>query len=114
MTAAVETPRFHRGGAEARRRAVLLAWLTVGWNLVEAAVALGAGAAADSSALIGFGLDSTIEVSSALVVLWQFRASVPEARERLALRLIALSFLALAAWVVFAAVTDLVQRSKPD
>jgi divalent metal cation (Fe/Co/Zn/Cd) transporter len=93
---------------------VLLAWFTVAWNLIEAVVALGAGAAAESSALIGFGLDSTIEVSSALVVLWQFRSPLPEARERLALRLIALSFFALAGWVVVSAVTDLLGQSEPE
>lgn len=100
--------------ALAQRWAVRLAWITVAWNLVEAVVALAAGSAADSSALVGFGLDSTIEVSSALVVLWQFRAAVPEARERQALRLIALSFFALAAWVGVSAAIDLLQRSEPE
>ena len=100
--------------ARLQRRAVLLAWFTVGWNVVEAVVAMAAGAAADSSALIGFGLDSTIEVSSAAVVLWQFRAPLPEERERLALRLIAMSFFALAAWVVVNSVNDLATGSKPD
>lgn len=97
-----------------QRRAVVLAWFTVAWNLVEAIVAISAGAAADSSALIGFGLDSTIEVSSAAIVLWQFRARLPETRERQALRLIALSFFALAVWVTGSAITDLIQRSEPD
>lgn len=97
-----------------RRWAIALAWVTVAWNLAEAVVALAAGSVANSSALIGFGLDSTIEVSSALVVLWQFRAAVPEARERLALRLIALSFFALALWVAGSAAIDLAQRSEPE
>lgn len=97
-----------------RRWAIALAWVTVAWNLVEAVVALTAGSVANSSALIGFGLDSTIEVSSALVVLWQFRAAVPEARERLALRLIALSFFGLALWVAGSAAIDLAQRSEPE
>ena len=61
--------------------------------------AVAAGAAASSSALVGFGLDSFVEVASALVVIWQFRSHLPEHRERLALRLIAGSFFALAAWV---------------
>lgn len=91
-----------------------LAWVTVVWNMIEALVALGAGSIANSSALVGFGLDSTIEVSSALVVLWQFRAAVPEARERLALRTMALSFFGLALWVGGSAAIDLVQRSRPE
>lgn len=81
------------------RRSLLLAYATAGYNLLEGVVAVAAGAAASSTALIGFGLDSFVEVSSALVVIWQFRSRVPEDRERLALRLIAVSFFALAAWV---------------
>lgn len=85
------------------RRVRLFVGATITYNLVEAAVALGAGAAADSTALIGFGLDSLIEVSSAAAVAWQFSAAdhdVREARERAALRVIAGSFFALAAYIV--------------
>ncbi len=82
------------------RRSLRLAYATAGYNVVEGVVAVAAGAAASSTALLGFGLDSFIEVSSALVVIWQFRSKVPEARERLALRLIALSFFALAGWII--------------
>jgi divalent metal cation (Fe/Co/Zn/Cd) transporter len=85
--------------ATLNRRSVQLAYATVGYNLLEGLVAVTAGAVASSTALVGFGLDSFIEVSSALVVVWQFRSRVPEARERLALRLIAVSFFALAAYV---------------
>lgn len=81
------------------RRARRLAYATAGYNLAEGVVAIGAGAAASSTALLGFGLDSLVEVSSALVVIWQFRSRLPETRERLALRLIGLSFFALAGWV---------------
>lgn len=87
------------------RRAVLtrrIRWLvgaTISWNVVEALVAITAGSAASSTALIGFGLDSVIEVSSALAVAWQFAGKDPEARERVALRVIAGSFFALAAYV---------------
>ena len=94
--------------------ATRLAWLTVAWNVVEGVVALLAGRSAGSSALIGFGLDSMIEVSSALVVLWQLRSSVPEEREQQALKLIALSFFALGAWVTFSSVSTLVTQSEPD
>lgn len=81
------------------RRAQILAGTSVGYNAVEAVVAVSAGAVAGSGALISFGLDSVVEVSSGLIILWQFRHKVPESRERLALRLIALSFFALAAYV---------------
>ncbi|MBG0832009.1 cation transporter [Planomonospora sp. ID67723] len=93
--------------AALNRRSLRLAYATAGYNLLEGVVALAAGAASSSSALLGFGLDSFIEVSSAAVVIWQFRSRLPEARERLALRLIAVSFFALAAWVGLAAVRSL-------
>jgi predicted MFS family arabinose efflux permease len=79
-----------------RRLAIRLESLTVGWNAIEAVVAIAAGAAAGSVALVGFGLDSVVEVSAALVVLWQF-FGIAEERERRALRLIGGSFFALAA-----------------
>jgi divalent metal cation (Fe/Co/Zn/Cd) transporter len=72
---------------------------TITYNIIEAAVAISAGAVASSTALIGFGLDSLIEVASAAAVAWQFSGRDPEARERAALRIIALSFFALAAYV---------------
>jgi divalent metal cation (Fe/Co/Zn/Cd) transporter len=89
------------------RRSLRLAYATAGYNVLEGVVAIAAGAAASSTALLGFGLDSFIEVSSALVVIWQFRSKLPEARERLALRLIALSFFALGAWITVEAVRSL-------
>ena len=81
------------------RRAQLLAGTSVAYNLVEATVSVLVGAGAGSIALVGFGLDSLVEVSSGVVILWQFRHRLPETRERQALRLIALSFFALAAYV---------------
>jgi hypothetical protein len=78
------------------RRAQLLAGASVSYNVVEAVIAITAGVAAGSVALIGFGLDSIVEVSSGLIILWQFRHRLPESRERTALRLMALSFFALA------------------
>jgi len=95
------------------RRARLLAWLTVAWNVVEAVVAIIAGAAASSIALVSFGLDSTVEVMSALVIVWQLQG-LPEDRERRALRLVAVSFFTLATYVVVQSVYDLVSRSEPD
>ena len=95
------------------RRAQLLASVSVTYNLVEAVVAMTAGAVAGSIALIGFGLDSLVEMSSGLVILWQFRHPVPESRERLALRLIGLSFFALAAYVSVESVRNLVGGGEP-
>lgn len=96
------------------RRSLRLAYATAGYNLVEGLVAVSAGAAASSTALWGFGLDSFVEVASAAVVIWQFRAHVPETRERLALRGIAVSFFALAAWIAFEAVRSLLDAQHPQ
>jgi len=95
------------------RRARLLAGVSVTYNLVEAVVAVTAGAVAGSIALIGFGLDSLVEMSSGLVILWQFRHAVPESRERLALRLIGVSFFALAGYVAVESVRNLVGGGEP-
>ncbi|GAA1641944.1 cation transporter [Actinoplanes couchii] len=81
------------------RRIRLLVGVTIGYNVIEAVVAIGAGTAAGSTALIGFGLDSVVEVSSAAAVAWQFAGRDPARRERTALRIIAVSFFALAAYV---------------
>ena len=81
---------------------------TISYNVIEAAVALTEGARVSSTALIGFGLDSVIEVLSAAAVAWQFAGRDPEAREKTALRIIALSFFGLAAYVTVDAVRSLV------
>ena len=93
------------------RLALWLAGLTIAWNVIEAVVAISAGIAAGSIALVGFGFDSTIEVGSAFVVVWQFRGELrggyDEAREQRALRLIAITFFVLAAYITIEAVRDL-------
>ena len=89
------------------RRIRLFAAATITYNIVEAVTALWAGGAADSSALIGFGLDSVIEVASAVALSWQFSATDPERREHLTLRIIAVSFFALAAFVSIDAIRSL-------
>lgn len=66
------------------RRVRLLVAATITYNVVEAIIAITAGTIANSTALIGFGLDSVIEVSSAAIVAWQFTARDPETRERTA------------------------------
>ncbi|MFI5930693.1 cation transporter [Actinoplanes sp. NPDC051494] len=98
-------PPLPLAAAAPGRRAVLtrrirrLVAATIAYNIVEAVVAISAGTAASSTALLGFGLDSVIEVSSAAAVAWQFAGSDPGKREKTALRVIAISFFALAAYV---------------
>ena len=111
-------PDPHAGTAPARagrlvKQARLLAWATIAWNVVEAVVAITAGAAAGSLALIGFGLDSSIETISAVVVLWRLN-DVSDEREDRALQFIAVSFFLLAAYVTGQSAWDLATRSAPD
>ena len=89
------------------RRVRLLVAATITYNVIEAIVALTAGTAADSTALVGFGLDSVIEVASAAAVAWQFSGTDPHARERAALKVIAVSFFALALYVTVESVRAL-------
>jgi len=93
--------------AALERRIRLLVAATITYNVLEAAVALAEGTRVSSSALIGFGLDSVVEISSAAAVAWQFSAKDPETREKAALRFIAISFFALAAYVAVDAVLSL-------
>lgn len=102
------------GRRQLERRAQLLAGASVTYNVAEAVVAVTAGVVAGSVALVGFGLDSVVEVSSGLIILWQFRHRLPESRERVALRMIAASFLALAAYVTFESLRDLLGGGRPD
>lgn len=95
------------------RRIRLLVAATITYNVVEAVVAISAGTVASSTALIGFGLDSVIEVSSAAAVAWQFAGRDPKARERTALRLIGAAFFALAAFVAASAVLSLAGAGVP-
>ncbi|WP_406439044.1 cation transporter [Streptomyces sp. NBC_01613] len=101
MTAISLGPSPARREALTRRIRLLVA-ATITYNVIEAIIAITAGTIASSTALIGFGLDSVIEVSSAAAVAWQFSATdhaVREAREKTTLRIIAVSFFALAAYV---------------
>jgi len=100
---------------EAVRQGRLLEYFTVGWNLIEAAVALGAGIFAGSIALIGFGIDSLIETSSGAVLLWRLQEGEEgEKRERMALKLVGISLLALAAYVAIDAAKGLIQKESPE
>lgn len=97
-----------------RRRMRLLVAATISYNVVEAVIAIGAGTVAGSVALIGFGLDSLVEVTSAAAVAWQFAARDPEQREKTALRVIAWSFFALAAYVTVQALRALVGGAEAE
>jgi divalent metal cation (Fe/Co/Zn/Cd) transporter len=99
-------------------RGLSLEYFTVVWNLLEAAVALVSGAVAGSIALIGFGLDSLIEVSSGTILLWRLHADHDEERrervERNALRLVGVSLILLAVYVAGDSVISLVTRKAPQ
>lgn len=95
------------------RRVRLLVAFTIAYNVIEAIVALTAGSISGSAALLGFGLDSVIEVSSAAAVAWQFAGPNHGAREKIALRVIALSFFGLAALVTVDATSSLLTGDAP-
>jgi divalent metal cation (Fe/Co/Zn/Cd) transporter len=94
------------------RRGRRLEYLTIGWNSLEALIAVGAGLVAGSVALVGFGVDSIIETSSGAILLWRLVSG--DHRERIALKLVGVSFLALAAFVAFDAGKSLLLREPPD
>jgi divalent metal cation (Fe/Co/Zn/Cd) transporter len=101
-------------------RALWLEYFTVGWNVVEAVVAIGAGVIASSVALIGFGADSAIEVISAIGLLWRLRKAGPDApvseesaAEKRALYIVAITFFILAIYITWEAVKSLIGREEP-
>ena len=99
------------------RRGRWLEYLTVGWNSLEGIIALVAGFAAGSIALVGFGFDSIIEVTSGVALLWRLHLDAPERRERaeqISLKIVGVSFLALAAYVAYDAVRSLITRESPE
>jgi divalent metal cation (Fe/Co/Zn/Cd) transporter len=117
MTEAVSLER-RRG---LHRRALRLEYFTVGWNVIEGVVAIGAGIIAGSVALVGFGVDSSIEVISALGLLWRLRKAGPDATvqeesaaERRALHVVAATFFLLAAYIAVEAGSSLIGREAPE
>lgn len=103
------------------RRAVRLVSFTIGWNVIEAVVAVGAGLAAGSVALVSFGADSSIEVLSAVGLLWRLRTAGPDATdleesnaERKALYVVAATFFLLAAYITVESIGSLVSGEEPD
>lgn len=100
-------------------RGLLLEYLSLGWNVVETVVGLAAGIAAGSVALIGFGLDSVVEATSAGILMWRLRTErsgrrSAEEAERKAVRGVAIAFFTLAAYVGGRAVYDLITTSRPE
>ena len=103
----------------AAHRAVRYAKFTIGYNVIEGIIAISAGTVAGAVSLIGFGIDSSIEVAAATVVLVRLLAEIKggepdEAKERRALKFIAITFFALAAFVTVEGIRDLVSAEKPD
>jgi divalent metal cation (Fe/Co/Zn/Cd) transporter len=98
------------------RRAKLLAWGGNAWHLIEFAIAVGAGLAAGSIALVGFGIDSVIESLAGFIIIWRFAASrsYSEHAERRAQQLVAVSFFVLATYVGVEAVRTLLGSDHPD
>jgi divalent metal cation (Fe/Co/Zn/Cd) transporter len=97
-----------------RRRIRLLVAATIAYNVLEAIVAITAGALASSTVLVAFGLDSVVEVSSAAAVAWQFTAADPHRRERVTLRIIAVSFFVLAGYVAVESLRALAGSAEAD
>jgi len=95
-----------------------LEYFTIAWNTLEGLVAVIAGAIAGSISLVGFGLDSFIEVTSGATLLWRMSVDADESRrernEKLSLRIVGISFLALAAYIAFESVTDLLEKKAPE
>ena len=100
----------------AAHRARLLSWVSLAWMAAEGAIAIAAGVAAGSIALVAFGLDSAIEGFASLVIVWRFTgARLHSAHaERRAQKLVAIQFFLLAPWVAFEAIHDLVAGTQAE
>jgi len=98
------------------RRARMLSWLSLGWMTVEGAVAILAGLAASSIALIGFGLDSAIEGFASVIIIWRFTGNrvFSHAAEQRAQRLVAVQFFLLAPYVAYESIRTLLGGEHPD
>jgi divalent metal cation (Fe/Co/Zn/Cd) transporter len=111
----METVLDRQGMAQRGKR---LEYFTIGWNTLEGLVAVFAGAVAGSISLLGFGIDSFIEVTSGTVLLWRMSVDADalkrERNEKLSLRIVGFCFLALALYVGYESVSDLVSRKAPE
>ena len=95
-------------------RVKFIVFFTITWNVIEAIIALSAGALASSAALIGFGLDSVIEVASAAAIAWQFTRKDPELWEKATVRIIGVAFFALAAYITVDAILAFTGVRAPE
>jgi divalent metal cation (Fe/Co/Zn/Cd) transporter len=117
MTHAVTTPSGQRDSRRKKvleRRVRLVVAAIIGYNVIEAIVAITAGTLASSTALVSFGLDSCVEVLSAAAIAWQFSAADPEKREKVALRTVAFAFFALAGYVIVESTLNLLGSTEPE
>ena len=116
MSGRINTGMFDRRALIKRGR--YLEYFTIGYNSLEGLIALGAGVVASSIALVGFGFDSLIEVTSGAVLLWRLHADVDEARrervEAISLRVVGICFIVLALYVIQDSVWSLLKREAPD
>ncbi|MDQ6786849.1 MAG: cation transporter [Acidobacteriota bacterium] len=111
----VETLTQESAYAENIRKGRTLEYLTIGWNLLEAIVSVGAGIFAGSVSLVGFGFDSLIECASGSAILWRLQEGKRgEQREKFALKLVGISFLLLAAYITFDALKSLIAFEPPE
>ncbi|MBO3458479.1 cation transporter [Aetokthonos hydrillicola Thurmond2011] len=95
------------------RRGLLLEYLTLGWNVVGTCIVMKSGLQANSIALVGFGLDSLVEIGASTVVIWQL-TGVNQKREQQGLRLIGTAFFVLATYVLIQSVTTLLAQARPQ
>ena len=118
MSAIQEEPKVATDRAHVAQRGKHLEYFTIAWNSLEGIVAIVAGVIAGSVSLVGFGVDSAIEVTSGVSLLWRMSADAdPDRRERVelvSLRIVGVCFLALAAYVAYEAVSDLLHREAPQ
>ena len=113
-TAQIDAPLSMARRSVLERRVRWIVAATITYNVIEAVIAIAAGTVASSTALIGFGLDSIVEVLSAAAVAWQFAGRDPEARERTALKVIAVSFFGLALYVTVDAALTFAGLREPE
>lgn len=117
MTTVEYRPASELSRVRLARRGQRLEYFTIGWNVLEGMVAIVAGVIAGSVSLVGFGIDSAIEVTSGAALLWRMNAELDvEAREqieRVSLRIVGVCFLALAGYVAYEATRDLISHELP-
>ncbi|HEY3112062.1 MAG TPA: cation transporter [Gemmatimonadaceae bacterium] len=118
LTEVAELPRPDPDRAALVRRGIWLSYATIGYNSLEAIGSLVAGIIAGSVALVGFGIDSVIEVTASVAAQWRLRSDINESRrervELLTMRIVGVCFIALAIYILFDAANTLVTRAAPD